>query len=133
MKAHDSEITTNLQSPTRRKKINGGAARVVLVLSLIALLAVLSRQGAAARPARPGRRQCGTHLSALNRVAYAGVVTLPGHRGLEAAMAKRPATGISNRSSGGRLWNALLPGTLSLLKLREKGPKRRRSQIRLLI
>ncbi len=42
MKAHDSEITTNLQSPTRRKKINGVAARVALVLSLIALLTVLS-------------------------------------------------------------------------------------------
>lgn len=54
MKAHDSEITTNLQdTPTLNGKINRAAAIVVMVLSLIALLAVLSGYTQPPHPPNP--------------------------------------------------------------------------------
>jgi hypothetical protein len=90
----------------RAQLINSISSKVVIGLSLTALLAVLSGY---TQPAQPDEGAAAHILSAVNRGAGPDDLTFPRHGGLEAAVTKRAIIGNSRRRFGCRVWSLVSP------------------------
>ncbi len=90
----------------RGQQINRVSGKILIVLSLIAMLAVLS--GYTQSP-QNGRRRDGTYFSAINRGSGADGLSFPRNDRLEAALAKRAIIGISSRRFGSGVRSTALP------------------------
>jgi hypothetical protein len=87
------------------QQVNRVSRKVLIILSLTALLAVLSGRSAGSN----GRRHGGTYLSALNRGPGTHDLTFPRHGGLEAAYAELATISVCGRCFDARVWSPLLP------------------------
>ena len=89
-------------------QINRVTGKIVIVLSVTALLTVLSGY---THPRLPDEGAA-AHLSAVDRRARTDDLTFPWHGGLEAAVARSSIPGISRRRPRLGVWSLVLPGAL---------------------
>jgi hypothetical protein len=88
------------------EQINRVSSKTLIVLSLIALITVLSGY---TQPPQPDEGTAAHIFSAVNRGSGADGFAFLRNGELEPAYAKRAAIGISSRSIASGIWSAVLP------------------------